>query len=155
MCVSRGRGSAKHFKSRPLKNQRHNLMKSMHIAALSGNNTCVGCERSVNRSMKHYEEISAHNFSRSDNNKNRTGKEAGSENKIPILQGVQKMANSKKNAVPAARAALDQFKMEAANEVGVNLNNSYNGDITARQAGSVGGQMVKKMIESYEMSNKQ
>ena len=55
------------------------------------------------------------------------------------------MANSKKNAVPAARAALDQFKMEAANEVGVNLNNSYNGDITARQAGSVGGQMVKKM----------
>ena len=71
-------------------------------------------------------------------------------NKIPILQGVQKMANSKKNAVPAARAALDQFKMEAANEVGVNLNNSYNGDITARQAGSVGGQMVKKMIEKYE-----
>lgn len=55
------------------------------------------------------------------------------------------MANSKKNAVPAARAALDQFKMEAANEVGVNLSNSYNGDITARQAGSVGGQMVKKM----------
>lgn len=55
------------------------------------------------------------------------------------------MANSKKNAVPAARAALDQFKMEAANEVGVNLNNSYNGDITARQAGSVGGQMVNNM----------
>lgn len=55
------------------------------------------------------------------------------------------MANSKKNAVPAARAALDQFKMEAANEVGVNLNNSYNGDITARQAGSVGGQMVNIM----------
>ena len=55
------------------------------------------------------------------------------------------MANSKKNAVPAARAALDQFKMEAANEVGGNLNNSYNGDITARQAGSVGGQMVNIM----------
>lgn len=51
---------------------------------------------------------------------------------------------SNKNVVPEARAALDKFKMEAANEVGVNLNNSYNGDITARQAGSVGGQMVKK-----------
>ena len=57
---------------------------------------------------------------------------------------------SNKNVVPEARAALDKFKMEAANEVGVNLNNSYNGDITARQAGSVGGQMVKKMIEKYE-----
>ncbi len=61
------------------------------------------------------------------------------------------MANrSNKTVVPQARAALDKFKMEAANEVGVNLNNSYNGDITARQAGSVGGQMVKKMIEKYE-----
>ena len=55
-----------------------------------------------------------------------------------------------KNLVPEAKSALDKFKMEAANEVGVNLNNSYNGDITARQAGSVGGQMVKKMIEKYE-----
>lgn len=49
-----------------------------------------------------------------------------------------------------AKAALEQFKMEAANEVGVNLKNGYNGDLTARQAGSVGGQMVKKMIEKYE-----
>ncbi len=57
---------------------------------------------------------------------------------------------SKKNVVPEARAALDKFKMVTANEVGVNLNNSYNGDITAKQAGSVGGQMVKKMIEKYE-----
>ncbi|MBQ8371604.1 MAG: alpha/beta-type small acid-soluble spore protein [Clostridia bacterium] len=48
------------------------------------------------------------------------------------------------------KAALEQFKMEAANEVGVTLNKGYNGDITARQAGSVGGQMVKKMVESYE-----
>ena len=55
------------------------------------------------------------------------------------------MANTKKNVVPEARAALDKFKMEAASEVGVNLNNSYNGDITARQAGSVGGQMVKNI----------
>ncbi len=50
-----------------------------------------------------------------------------------------------------AKAALNKFKMEAANEVGVTLKDGgYNGDLTARQAGSVGGQMVKKMIESYE-----
>ena len=50
------------------------------------------------------------------------------------------------------KAALEKFKMEAANEVGVTLKQGYNGDITARQAGSVGGQMVKKMVESYENS---
>ena len=55
-----------------------------------------------------------------------------------------------KNLVPEAKAALDQFKMEAASEVGVSLNQGYNGDLTARQAGSIGGQMVKKMIEKYE-----
>ena len=59
-----------------------------------------------------------------------------------------------KNLVPEARAALDKFKMEAATEVGVNLKQGYNGDITAKQAGSVGGQMVKKMIEAYENSIK-
>ena len=53
--------------------------------------------------------------------------------------------NSSKHVVPGARAALDKFKMEAANEVGVNLNNGYNGEITARQAGSIGGQMVNNM----------
>ena len=52
--------------------------------------------------------------------------------------------------VPEARAAMDKFKMEAANEVGVNLKNGYNGDLASREAGSIGGQMVKKMIESYE-----
>jgi hypothetical protein len=52
------------------------------------------------------------------------------------------------------KKALEQFKMEAANEVGVNLNQGYNGDLTARQAGSIGGQMVKKMVESYENSVK-
>ena len=51
---------------------------------------------------------------------------------------------------PNAREAMDRFKMEAANEVGVNLKQGYNGDLTSRQAGSVGGQMVKKMIQSYE-----
>ena len=53
-----------------------------------------------------------------------------------------------------AKKALEQFKMEAANEVGVNLTQGYNGNLTARQAGSVGGQMVKKMVESYENSMK-
>ena len=48
------------------------------------------------------------------------------------------------------KKALEQFKMQAASEVGVNLNQGYNGDITARQAGSIGGQMVKKMVEKYE-----
>lgn len=61
-------------------------------------------------------------------------------------------SNNNRVVVPAARAALDQFKMEAANEVGVNLKQGYNGDLTAKQAGSIGGQMVKKMIESYENS---
>ena len=50
----------------------------------------------------------------------------------------------------SAKKALEQMKMQAASEVGVNLNNGYNGDLTARQAGSIGGQMVKKMIEKYE-----
>ena len=55
------------------------------------------------------------------------------------------MANSNKIVVPEAKQALDQFKMQAASEVGVNLTNGYNGDITTRQAGSVGGQMVNNM----------
>ena len=57
---------------------------------------------------------------------------------------------SNKTLVPEAKEALERFKMEAANEVGVNLKQGYNGDLTSRQAGSVGGQMVKKMIEKYE-----
>ncbi|MCI5802452.1 MAG: alpha/beta-type small acid-soluble spore protein [Oscillospiraceae bacterium] len=66
------------------------------------------------------------------------------------------MANSSSNkiVVPEAKAAMEKFKMEAANEVGVNLKQGYNGDLTSREAGSVGGQMVKKMIESYENSIK-
>ena len=58
--------------------------------------------------------------------------------------------NSNKLNVPEARAAMDQFKMQSASEVGVNLKKGYNGDLTSREAGSVGGQMVKRMIESYE-----
>ena len=60
-------------------------------------------------------------------------------------------ANTSNHLVnPNARDAMDKFKMEAASEVGVNLKDGYNGDLTSRQAGSVGGQMVKKMIEAYE-----
>ena len=58
--------------------------------------------------------------------------------------------NTNKLNVPEARAAMNKFKMEAASEVGVNLKQGYNGDISARQAGSIGGEMVKRMIESYE-----
>jgi len=57
---------------------------------------------------------------------------------------------SNKTLVPGAKKALEQFKMEAASEVGVTLKQGYNGDLTSRQAGSIGGQMVKKMIQSYE-----
>ena len=59
-------------------------------------------------------------------------------------------SNNNKLNIPEAREAMDKFKMECANEVGVNLKEGYNGDLTSRQAGSVGGQMVKRMIESYE-----
>ena len=66
-------------------------------------------------------------------------------------KGVQtNMANSNNLVNPNAREAMDRFKMEAASEVGVNLKQGYNGDLTSKQAGSVGGQMVKKMIEAYE-----
>lgn len=59
------------------------------------------------------------------------------------------MAN--KSVVPEAKEALNRFKMEAANEVGVNLKQGYNGDLTSKQAGSIGGQMVKKMIDAYKV----
>ncbi len=59
-------------------------------------------------------------------------------------------SSNNRKLVPEAKDALDKFKMEAANEVGVNLKEGYNGDLTSRQAGSVGGQMVKKMVEKYE-----
>ena len=75
-------------------------------------------------------------------------------------QGVYfQMANYNKTSnnrlvVPEAQEAMNRFKMEAANEVGVNLTEGYNGHLTSREAGSVGGQMVKKMIEAYENSIK-
>ena len=57
---------------------------------------------------------------------------------------------SNQGMVPEARAAMDQFKMEAASEVGVNLKQGYNGDLTSREAGYVGGYMVKRLIEQAE-----
>ena len=59
-----------------------------------------------------------------------------------------------KVVVPEARGALDKFKMEAASEVGVNLKQGYNGDLTSKEAGYVGGQMVKNMIKKHEESMK-
>ena len=61
---------------------------------------------------------------------------------------------SNSSMVPEAKEAMNRFKMESASEVGVNQKQGYNGDLTSRQAGSIGGQMVKKMIESYEKSMK-
>lgn len=58
--------------------------------------------------------------------------------------------NNNRVLVPEAKEGLNRFKMEAAQEVGVTLKDGYNGDLTSRQAGSVGGQMVKKMVEAYE-----
>lgn len=59
-------------------------------------------------------------------------------------------SNGNRLVVPKAKEAMNKFKMEAANEVGVTLKQGYNGDLTSRQAGSIGGQMVKKMIQAYE-----
>ncbi len=70
------------------------------------------------------------------------------------------MSNSNNNQlnIPQAREAMDKFKMQAAQEVGVNLTNGYNGHLTSREAGSVGGQMVKKMcpirISKYERQSR-
>lgn len=66
------------------------------------------------------------------------------------------MANSRGNRVlvPQAKEALNKFKMESAREVGVNLKEGYNGDLTSREAGSVGGNMVKKMVQAYEQGLK-
>ena len=72
----------------------------------------------------------------------------------PVSEQENLIMASNKTLVPEAKEALEKFKMEAANEVGVTLNQGYNGDLTSRQAGSIGGQMVKKMVESYENSIK-
>ena len=92
--------------------------------------------------------------------KNRKGRSGPRPNLLCGRCAVAKMEKEKKEMskknnrinVPEAREAMDKFKMEAASEVGVNLKEGYNGDLSSREAGSVGGQMVKKMIESYEKS---
>ena len=60
--------------------------------------------------------------------------------------------NSSKMEVPQAKEAMNRFKMEVANEIGVNLKDGYNGDLTSREAGSIGGEMVRQMIKKQEES---
>ena len=62
--------------------------------------------------------------------------------------------STKKTATSKAKSSMEKFKMEAASEVGVNLKAGYNGNLTAKQAGAIGGRMVKKMIDSYKNSHK-
>lgn len=62
--------------------------------------------------------------------------------------------NSSKMEVPQAKEAMNRFKMEVANEIGVNLKDGYNGDLTSREAGSIGGEMVRQMIKKQEESMK-
>ena len=71
---------------------------------------------------------------------------------LKILGGEKEMANTNSNRtlVPEAKDSLNQFKYEVATEVGVNLKNGYNGDISAKDAGRIGGNMVKKMIQKAE-----
>lgn len=63
-------------------------------------------------------------------------------------------SNSKKTEVPAAKAAMDRFKNEVASELGVSLKDGYNGDLTSREAGSIGGEMVRRMIKESETNMK-
>ena len=60
------------------------------------------------------------------------------------------MTSNNKTSVPEAKGAMDKFKMEVASELGVNLKEGYNGDLTSREAGSIGGEMVRKMIKKQE-----
>ena len=60
------------------------------------------------------------------------------------------MTNSNKSVVPEAKEALNKFKYEVANEVGVNLKQGYNGDLSSKDAGRIGGNMVRKMIQQAE-----
>ncbi len=63
-------------------------------------------------------------------------------------------SNSNRRLVPEAKEALDKFKYEVASEVGVNLKNGYNGDLSSKEAGRIGGNMVKKMIQQAESQMK-
>jgi hypothetical protein len=77
--------------------------------------------------------------------------------KMSNLTEVKIMSSQNKTnrvEVPEAKAALDRFKTEVASELGVNLKEGYNGDLTSREAGSIGGEMVRRMVKSYEDSIK-
>ena len=75
---------------------------------------------------------------------------------LPNITGGEKTmaTNSNKKLVPEAMSALDKFKYEVASEVGVNLKDGYNGDISAKDAGRIGGNMVRKMIQQAEQQMK-
>ena len=70
------------------------------------------------------------------------------------ILGGENMTNSNKSVVPEAKEALDKFKYEVANEVGVNLKQGYNGDLSSKDAGRIGGNMVRKMIQQAENNMK-
>ena len=74
------------------------------------------------------------------------------ETKKTKITEVKTMASNKTNKmeVPEARAAMDRFKTEVASELGVNLKEGYNGDLTSKEAGSIGGEMVRRMVKNYE-----
>ena len=78
------------------------------------------------------------------------------ENHKTQIMEVTEMSGNRSNRVevPEAKAAMDRFKTEVASELGVNLKEGYNGDLTSREAGSIGGEMVRRMIKSYEESIK-
>ena len=69
---------------------------------------------------------------------------------IKLCKEVNNMSNSNNNSSSKKSEAMNRFKQECANEVGVNLKSGYNGDLTSREAGSIGGEMVKKMIKRQE-----
>ena len=70
------------------------------------------------------------------------------------VTNMSSQSRSNRVEVPEAKAAMDKFKTEVASELGVNLKEGYNGDLTSREAGSIGGEMVRRMIKSYEESIK-
>ena len=87
------------------------------------------------------------------NNQNQQNQAQGAQNQnqIPATQGSGSSSSNQQGAmVPEARAALDNMKYEIAGELGINLKQGYNGDLPSRQAGSIGGYMVKRLIEQAE-----
>ena len=112
--------------------------------ALHGSAAAFGSETTGVRILNHFPKFSADIFLlRVDTIT------ANTETKQSV-KGESLMRSNNRIVVPEAKDAMNKFKMEAANEVGVDLKQGYNGHLTSREAGSVGGQMVKKMIESYE-----